>query len=154
MDLYISVILILIGVSLFIWNIKSMITISKLSSWAISTGEIIKLDWVEIMKAPERESGEQRRGHRYHLDLLYRYKVNGKEFEGDRLRFGPIKNINSKSVCDEISSRFGVGSSVDVYYDRKNPKQSTLELSQVSDMWVGLLVSVVFITAGVFMWLR
>jgi hypothetical protein len=154
MDLYISVILILIGVSLFIWNIKSMITISKLSSWALSTGEIIKLDWVEIRKGPNPESRVHRIGHRYHLDLLYRYKVNGKEFEGNRLRFGPLKNINSKSVCDEISGRFRVGSSVEVYYDPKNPKQSTLELSKVSDMWVGLLISVVFFAAGVFMCLR
>lgn len=57
-------------------------------------------------------------------ELIYTYKVNGKEFQSDRVGFGyPKKSGYSHSAMDDVLSE---SPKVNVYFNEANPKLSTL----------------------------
>ena len=63
--------------------------------------------------------------------VLYTYQVNGKAFQGHRVRvgdeFGRIRVSGAASSAAHTVARFPAGSCVEVYYDPANPANSALE---------------------------
>ena len=74
----------------------------------------------------------QQGGSRHEAPLvLYTYQVNGKAFQGHRVRvgdeFGRIRVNGAASSAAHTVARFPAGSCVEVYYDPANPANSALE---------------------------
>ncbi len=80
-------------------------------------------------------------------DVRYRYQVNGAEFEGDRLQFGP-----TVFVADRLRA-LPEGSAQRVYFDRANPARSTLTAGIVwPTLIVFALACVLSLAAACFFW--
>jgi len=64
----------------------------------------------------------------YRLRLTYRYTVDGFEYEGGRVQFGP-KTIPSQDLIDAFAAKYPAGASVAVHYDPNDPQTCTIETS-------------------------
>lgn len=90
-------------------------------NWPSTSGTLLRSTW------------RSRGGQNSYMtpDVLYRYRVDGAVFEGDRLQFGPTVFVE-----DRIRA-LPEGSTQRVYFDRSNPARSTLTTGIV---WPTLLV--------------
>ena len=58
--------------------------------------------------------------------IRYAYTVNGRTYEGTRLRFSDVR-FTSERRAREILRRYTCGSTVDVRYDPISPEESTIQ---------------------------
>ena len=80
-------------------------------------------------------------GHRFTVDLRYRYRVDGVDYSGGQLRFGS-QPCGSESAMAATASRWPVGADVTAFYDPAHPASSVLVKEVAADTIV--------ITAGFF----
>jgi hypothetical protein len=57
--------------------------------------------------------------------LRYAYEVDGRRYEGERIRFGQIRE--SERGARKVLEQYPAGSPVEVRYDPANPAEATLE---------------------------
>jgi hypothetical protein len=63
----------------------------------------------------------------YHVPRIhYAYNVNGRIYEGSRVRFGDVR-FTREQGAREILQRYASGSTVDVRYDPARPEEATIE---------------------------
>jgi len=58
--------------------------------------------------------------------IRYRYRVDGRDFEGDRIRVGGVP-MTTRMLAIRQVARYPLGARVDVYVNPKNPKRALLE---------------------------
>ena len=63
--------------------------------------------------------------HNFTPKLKYRYSVNGKEYQSDRISYPNPSSMLDK-FADEYVAKYPVGADVDVYYDSKDPNHACL----------------------------
>lgn len=66
--------------------------------------------------------------------VTYRYTVEGTELRGSRIAFEEVES-ELRSAAEELTSRYEVGSTVQVSYDPRDPSSSMLQPG-VSGAWV------------------
>ena len=60
--------------------------------------------------------------------VVYQYEVNGKSYQGQRIKAGDkFMSIRISGETQATVARYPVGSRVTVYYDPNNPSESALE---------------------------
>lgn len=77
----------------------------------------------------------------YRRKIVYQYRVEGHDYEGNRIRFDEDSS-DSLSEAREIVGAYPVGLAVDVFYDPNDPSQSALTtgLGGADLMWAMLLL--------------
>jgi hypothetical protein len=58
---------------------------------------------------------------------MYEYEVNGQRYVGNRIRFGDQIGTGFRSIAENAATKYGVGSSVQVFYNPSNPQDAALE---------------------------
>lgn len=87
-------------------------------------------------------------GHEaYQLGVTYRYMADGREFRGDRYRYGGFSTADPHQSAEfgkgdqswhRIAGQFPPGNAVVVYHDPANPTEATLTRGpQGFDLWLG-----------------
>jgi hypothetical protein len=100
---------------------------TRSKTWLITDGHIVDVTL--------RNVGNRR--FSWEPIIIYKYRVNGVEYQGHRLWF---KYFNKYSLAgaNEIMERFAVKTPVKVFYDPEQPQESTLEQAHRGLIW-GLL---------------
>ena len=79
----------------------------------------------------------------------YRYTVNGKSYEGRRVRFG--SELISRGEAEQVLGRMPVGQVVTVYYDPADPGRAVLDRERVSGgVIVNLLLGILLVITALF----
>lgn len=78
------------------------------------------------------------------VDVHYQYRVDDKDFEGNRIKFGGHGGM-SALAADEIVARYPLGATVNVYYAPKALGQAVLEPGNKSNV-AGLVVFLIVFT--------
>lgn len=111
-NLYLLVIAIILAALMGIQNIFKSIAASR---WRTTEGKLLK--W-------NMETDSEADGDLVVNELIYEYKVKGKELKSNRVGFGyPSKGGYSHSAIDRVLSE---SPSVNVYYNESKPDLSTL----------------------------
>ena len=111
-------------------------------SWPVAAGTVLS---GEIKAVTERSSDGETTISVPHL--RYAYEVDGRRFEGERIRFGRIRE--SERGARKILERYPVGAGVEVRYDPANPAEATLE----SKAGIGLMVFALVALTGLFLYM-
>lgn len=138
--------LVALGVTLVVVSVRNAWGSWRFDSWPTAQGVIEHCDVIEVSGS---RSDAEHRDRRFHLDLLYRFEVNGLQIEGTRLRFGMISGSNDPAWAREISERLSPGTEVSVHYDHSNPKRCALESGKRWGLMVAPLIGILFVAAGV-----
>lgn len=73
--------------------------------------------------------------------VRYRYRVGGRQFEGDRTRIGG-EPLTTRMLATRLAARYPVGAIVDVHVDPANPANAVLDPAET-----GTLTAQTFLTA-------
>jgi hypothetical protein len=88
----------------------------KCQSWQPTDGKIVStgtpMDWF-------------RKGANYKPVVTYKYTVNGREYESDRISY-PSPHSGGMEEAKAFISKYPINSSVKVYYDPGNPSSASL----------------------------
>ena len=144
-DLTIGWGLVALGVTVVVVGFRNAWGSWRFDSWPTAQGVIERCDVIEVSGS---RSDAKHRDRRFHLDLLYRFEVNGSQMEGTRLSFGMIPG-RDPAWAREISQRLSPGTEVSVRYNRSNPERCALESGKNWGLIVAPLVGILFFATGV-----
>ena len=130
-----SLMLLLLGLSLFCWEVYSAVRSFQSNNWEPTNGRIVKSE-IEV-------SGYGRR-RRSRAVVSYSYVVKGKRYECDNIQFGGL------SIGSSIAGLFGKpqvledypkGKSVRVFYNPNNPDDAVLKRKLPASTYVTMIIA-------------
>jgi len=82
----------------------------------------------------------------YGVAITYAYRVNGRNYEGDRYDFS-LGSSSGRKAKKEIVARYREGSETVCYVNPKNPEEAVIERGRIRDWGFGL-IPLVFVLVG------
>mgnify|MGYP006291571969 CR=1 FL=1 len=126
----------------FAWQgLSDAVTATLAKSWPTVQGTI---SFVDIKK-----STNWRRINKYSYVIKYDYEVDGNKYIGDRIDNGDRGGSSIDKVMTTLS-RYEKGDTVKVYYNKKSPETSLLEVGTTSDNWWVLFGGILITGIGIF----
>lgn len=114
----------------------------RAESWPTTAGTIAASKIVE-----EEVRARRARGTISHAEITYRYRVDGRDYTSDRIRFAVNPTRDDARLYVE---RFPARSEVDVYYNPNKPSEAVLEAGHpVSTLVTALSLVGILIVCGV-----
>lgn len=110
--------------------------------WPQTEGEILESELQE-------SSGDQ--GTMYSAHVVYRYALDGGEFESNRIWYGGVYSTSDRSEMFEIVKQYPVGKTVTVYYSPDSPSESVLIPGAYVLSHVLYVIGLVFLGIGGFL---
>ena len=110
--------------------------------WPQTSGEVLESELVE-------SRGDD--GFLYRAHVVYRYALDGAEFESDRIWSGLDYSTSDRSEMQEIVRTHPVGKTVTVYYSPDDPAESVLMPGANLSSYVLFSVGLVFLAVGGFL---
>ena len=124
--------------------VTTWLTARQSVSWPTADGEILSVEVVE--QDPEyslRKRGEAEKTN-YHADIRYRYQVDGRDYEGNRITANDSASIQREDI-EAITSGYSAGQSIPVYYNPDSPDQALLQPGKSGDSVVVLIMGLAFL---------
>ena len=115
------------------------------SGWPSVEGEIVRSDVVEERTQSQSRAGDDRRVYRG--AVRYRYRVDGTDYEGDRVSLGEYATEN-RADAEAVTRRYPLGRRVPVHYRPGAPDASLLEPGSGGLPWFYAAVGSMFLVAG------
>lgn len=88
----------------------------------------------------------------YRPHIIYSYRVNGREYVGERLNFGSGFHTSIRSMATNKANQFPNGANVAVYYNPQDPNDAALEktspASRVLYIVAGIMAAVALATCA------
>jgi hypothetical protein len=125
---YLSILLLLCAVGLFLWRKRSYGKALSKSSYPAITGKVLHTSVREEVDESDTDGGVNTRTVTYHPVIRYTYSVDGKAYENDRYSVLEDGRYSDWESAQEFVSKFPVGGNVTVYYNPKSPKDSFLDM--------------------------
>jgi len=107
----------LIGLLLLILFLKNVYLGYKSDFWLETTAEVIR----SKLSVSQDDGSDS-----YNIVVNYKYSVEGKVYENNRINFG-YRNMRDGGKAKNIIYKYRTGVIVPVYYNPKDPNQSVLE---------------------------
>lgn len=130
----------LVGNVAWIGAVRDLVRGRASRGWPKVAGEIV---------SSERDTDAEGYGVR----IAYRYEVDGRSFQGDRLRFGFVDFDRSSSQRAAVE-RYAPGSRVEVAVHPSDPKLATLETGNGYEPYLFLVFGLAFVAGSVAVLLR
>jgi len=129
-----------------VWLLMQWMTAKQTVDWLVAHGQITES---EVQQTTTRSGQIQ-----YHAHVEYIYKVTGKEYTGNRIKYlsrtGP-----QVETAERLIKPYPVGQPVSVYYSPGNPRECVLEAGYDMAMiapQLGLMIGLFVV--GVYCWVR
>ncbi|MBN1310316.1 MAG: DUF3592 domain-containing protein [Anaerolineae bacterium] len=145
-NIIIPLILIIIGLVMLFIYFRSLLQARASEGWPTAQGTVLE-SWVRRSSSTDSDGGTS---HRYYPEVRYQYQVMGREFQGDRMAFGPRQRGN-RSAAEKVVAGYPAGESVTVYYQPDQPASAILERSVPK---MPLFSGILLILMGIFIYIR
>ncbi len=141
----IPMIFVIIGLVLLFIYFRNLVKVRASQAWPTAQGTVLQ-SWVRKSRSTDSDGGDS---YSYHPEVHYQYQIMGREYQGNNIAFGP--QVGGHSRAEKTIEKYPTGANVTVYYQPDNPDNAILERS-ISK--VLLIMGLVFILAGIFIYLR
>ncbi len=92
----------------------------------------------EIIKSELKKDEKQIAYDYYYPEIVYKYKVRGKEYTSDKIFLAKI--ASDYKTIKKLVEKYPVGTKVKVYYNPLNPKEAILKRNYHTGMFIQTLV--------------
>lgn len=113
-------------IAVVIFGVYSLFKINASSQWPSTEGKIRSSEIKEIEREVKNTRGDWETKREYEVVLKYEYRVDGKTFMGDRLFLVLPSIFSTRAEANQTMEKYPVNQTAMVYYDPKNPNDSTL----------------------------
>ncbi len=133
----------LVAVAALTFGAKTVFEAQAMQDWPTCPGVIIKSEtrW---------QRGTDGGSSTLIADVQYRYEVEGRSYQGDRISLGQYGSNDPAHARDQ-AGQYPLGSLVDVHYDPDDPQRSFLETGWHWLNAIALVVGTVAMIAGIFL---
>jgi len=107
--------------------------------WPQIQGEVIE---------SELETSQGENGTMYSAHVVYRYALDGGDFESDRIWFGGDYSTSNRSEMFEVVKKYPAGKAVTVYYSPDKPSESVLMPGAYTSSYILFAIGMVFLGIG------
>ena len=107
--------------------------------WPQTPGGVLESELVE-----SRDDGSTT----YGAHVVYRYNLDGGEFESDRIWFGGDYSTSNRSEMFEVVKKYPVGQAVTVFYSPDKPSEAVLMPGAYTSSYVLFAIGMVFLVIG------
>jgi hypothetical protein len=123
------------------------------SSWeAYSSRDWPRAAGIIVASYTEHTCGGYRQLNSWEAKLVYRYSVDGRQYEGHRVSvFKPFCDSDKEVVRGWLKQNFPLGKAVDVFYNSADPSSAFLHSGQVSKAELVMIVALIAI-GGLLLW--
>lgn len=149
-NIIIAVILAIIGIVLIVQTIIQNRRLGNIDSWFLTNATVVNavaqpvttaaghvpVDATNITHIPDTTA-------RYTPRVVYKYNVNGKEFQSNQVFYGGDPQLNSTEIT-AFMDKFRIGSTIPIYYNPADPQQSYVVVTGHQSYW-GIIFGVVLI---------
>ncbi len=134
-----------LGAAIFVLsNLASLSRYFKARKWARVQGEIVEAG---VIAVPGAASSSSSSAH-YQPRVVFRYRVQGQEYFGERVRFGASVASPSRAKAEEGLGAYRPGMPVTVYYDPQRPHEAVLEPTSLGGLRIGCGLTLVLVLLG------
>jgi hypothetical protein len=113
------------GLLVFLFGLAFFRMVRQASRWPAVPGQIVQSGVDTFQQWSESDTG--RRWRTFHKSsIVYAYRVNGREYCGDRLTVGTVVSSSSPAISERTAAKYPVGKDVVVHYDPQKPGESVL----------------------------
>lgn len=132
-----------VGAAVLVFGVVQLRKALASKDWPTVSGTIISAEM--ISRTRQRESGGSITV--YGAAVVYRYSVNGEEYESDRISYGSFSS-SDRSHARSVLETYPPGRSVAVHYDPDEPGTAVLEIGIGTGNFILLGVGSAFVLFG------
>ena len=145
-NILIPAIFVVIGLVLLFIYFRNLAQVRASQNWSTTQGTVIQ-SWVRRSKSTDSDGSTS---SSYHPEIHYLYQILGKEYQGNKIAFGPRVGGN-RSRAEKMVEKYPTGATVTIYYHPNKPTNAVLERS-ISKIL--LVMGIIFALAGFFIYVR
>lgn len=112
------------------------------ATWPATEGEVIE-SHLDRHRSRKKKTT-------YSATVIYRYEVDGADFEGDEVWAGQYSS-SSRSGMQKIVSQYPVGANVSVYYSPDDPAEAVLQPGAFTSSYLVFGAGMLFVVVGCIM---
>jgi hypothetical protein len=140
------------GVVLMVFGSKFVLQAQATKSWQQTQGFISQVNLIASTSSTSTTSSKQKT---IDISVVYRYQINGKDYQSDKYSYGDGKTAKSR-LKNKITAQhwlenspYQTGNEINIYYNPKNPQQAVIKTG--ASIWtfipllIGILLTVVFL---------
>lgn len=131
---------VLVGAGAAAYGVRDLSVASAATSWPTAEGVVL------ASRVEASTTGGSR--HSYYPEVRYSYAVDGRSYEGTRVRISKIGSSDPDGAQGVVDA-YPVGRRVEVRYDPAQPDACVLEAGVGAGEWFLPLFGLTFIAAGV-----
>ena len=121
------------------------------SHWPFVIGELESTDLKEVIYKERDADGGPDSASTWGVNFRYHYSVADRKYDGSRVTYSDGINKTMRALR-KLQEKYQGKSSIQVYYNPTNPKQSVLVPGLSIFNFTPLITSVLFILAGLFIY--
>ncbi len=133
-----------VGIKLMYDNVRHHMQSIASKSWPTVEGVV---DYARLNQEKHVDTKTHRHYTNYTPEAQYTYSVNGQTYTSTRIAFGPMHSNSNSLIAQQYLRDYRAGGPVTVYYNPKDPADSTLE-NRVSGSITLLFIGGIFALIG------
>lgn len=127
-----------IGVVIYVIQFRQGLRADASKKWPTASGTVTTS---ALEKSPDAR-------RRYRIELQYSYRVNGTDFQSNRIFWGGHEGREKQMAS--VAEAYPAGCKVRVYYDPRNPAEAVLDPVQNTGSRATVLYAIAMMTLGLF----
>lgn len=150
LNIIIAVILAILGIVLIIQNIVQNRRYNNIRNWFLTNAIVVNAVAQPVTSSagfvpvdPNNITLIADATARFIPQVIYRYNVNGIEFESNQLFYGKEQQLSSSEITN-FMDKFRVGSTIPIYYNPSNPRESYVIVSGGQNYW-GIIFGIILV---------
>jgi len=142
----VATIILFTGIITLFYVISLFSKAAKSKNWPFIKGFIISSEVIELHDSTEKG----KYASTYRNKILFKYKVNEKEFLSSNLFWGSKISDSSLDDKKEYASKYTEGMEVDIYYNPDKPHQAVIEPGIKFVLYLNLIFALFILLMGCF----
>jgi len=109
--------------------------------WPIAEGNVIAAS-MKVIGGSDQS--------RFRPLVEYAYRVGDRDYRSDRIQWGALTDLPSRSAAAKVVGHYQTGKSVKVYYDPRQPRVAVLQPGHAAKIGNSVMIAPVFALFGLF----
>jgi hypothetical protein len=109
--------------------------------WPIAEGSVIAAS-MKVIGGSDQS--------RFRPLVEYAYRVGGRDFRSNRIQWGGLTDLPSRSAAAKVVGHYQTGKSIKVYYDPRQPRVAVLQPGHAAKIGNSVMIAPVFALFGLF----
>jgi hypothetical protein len=132
----------LAAAALLLWLFeRAMRRAAESAHWPIAEGNVIAAS-MQVIGGSDQS--------RFRPLIQYAYRVGGRDYCSNRIQWGALTDLPSRSAAAKVVGHYQTGKPVKVYYDPRQPRVAVLQPGHAAKIGKTVAIAPVFALLGLF----